>query len=44
VSTVNGRQSALVTADLVRAGGGHDRHVVQLRREGDTWYVCGEPY
>src|SRR6266516_4881843 len=28
VSTVNGRQSALVTADLVREGGGHDRHLV----------------
>jgi hypothetical protein len=44
VSTVNGRQNALVTADLVHDGGGHDRHVVHLEREGDTWYVCGEPY
>jgi hypothetical protein len=44
VSTVNGRQSALITAELTREGGGHDRHVVQLQRDGDTWYVCGEPY
>jgi hypothetical protein len=44
VSNVNGRQGALVTVDLVREGGGPDRHVVQLQREDGTWYVCGEPF
>jgi hypothetical protein len=44
VSTVNGQQSALITADLTRDGGVHERHVVPLVVEGGTWYVCGEPY
>jgi hypothetical protein len=44
VSTVNGQRSALITTELTRDGGIHERHVVPLVVEGGTWYVCGEPY
>jgi hypothetical protein len=43
-STVNGQRSALVTTELTRDGGVHERHVVPLVVEGGAWYVCGEPY
>jgi hypothetical protein len=44
VSTVNGQHSALISTELTRDGGVHERHVVALVREGDAWLVCGEPY
>jgi len=44
VSKVNGQQSALVTTELTRDGGVHERHVVPLVVDAGTWYVCGEPY
>ncbi len=44
VSRVNGRDTALVTADLTREGNVHDRHTVRLIRDGRSWFVCGDPY
>jgi hypothetical protein len=44
VQTVNGTSTALITADLSREGGVHDRRAVRLVREGGSWRVCGSPY
>jgi Domain of unknown function (DUF4878) len=44
VSNVNGKVSATVTANLTYPDGFTDRHVFQLRKEGDAWKVCGDPY
>jgi hypothetical protein len=44
VSKVNGRDSALVTAELTYTGGRIDRHTFPLSKEDDVWRVCGEPY
>jgi hypothetical protein len=44
VETVNGRESASVTATLNRATGAQDQHTFLLRRESGKWLVCGQPY
>jgi hypothetical protein len=44
VQTVNGTATALITADLTREGGVHDRRAIRLVKEGGSWRVCGSPY
>jgi hypothetical protein len=44
VQTVNGTSTALITVELTREGGVHDRHTVRLLRDGASWRVCGSPY
>jgi len=44
VQTVNGQLGAAVTADLTFAGGLTEPRTFRLRREGDAWKICGNPY
>jgi hypothetical protein len=44
VQTVNGTSTALITTDLTREGGVHDRRAVRLVKDGGSWRVCGSPY
>lgn len=44
VSVVNGTQTALVTADLTRAGAPTERHTLRLVMDPPKWHVCGDPY
>jgi hypothetical protein len=44
VQNVNGVVSASVTANLTYADGFVEPHTFLLRREDDTWKVCGNPY
>jgi hypothetical protein len=44
VSTVNGRRTGQVIAELTRANGSVERHSFLLVEEDGTWKVCGSPY
>jgi hypothetical protein len=44
VSTVNGEQTALVTAALTEGTGSVATHVIPVIVDGGVWRVCGEPY
>lgn len=44
LSTVNGKQTATVTADLTLDGGAIDHHSFLLSHDSGQWLVCGQPY
>ncbi len=44
VTTINGRASGFVSAELTYDNGFVDRHSIPLAKDGDDWRVCGQPY
>jgi hypothetical protein len=44
VRTVDNTDNAVVTVDIVRAGGTIDRHSIPLTYQDGTWLICGQPF
>jgi hypothetical protein len=41
---VNGAPAGTVVVNLTRTGGAIEHHSVPMVKQGEQWFVCGEPY